>query len=111
MATERIWTAALIVIGDEILSGRTEDKNIAQVARWLEVQGIRLREVLTRLRGALDAPVGDNQPYAMEGTDYTVPHHCFAAGRRYVELEIRQDLLATPADTERWARLIERVLG
>ena len=41
----RIWTAALVVIGDEILSGRTEDKNIAQVARWLEVQGIRLREV------------------------------------------------------------------
>jgi molybdenum cofactor synthesis domain-containing protein len=42
---DRIWTAALVVIGDEILSGRTEDKNIAQVARWLEVQGIRLREV------------------------------------------------------------------
>jgi molybdenum cofactor synthesis domain-containing protein len=45
MASERIWTAALIVIGDEILSGRTEDRNIAQVARWLQVQGIRLMEV------------------------------------------------------------------
>jgi molybdenum cofactor synthesis domain-containing protein len=41
----RIWTAALIVIGDEILSGRTHDKNIAQIASWLTVQGIRLREV------------------------------------------------------------------
>lgn len=41
----RIWTAALIVIGDEILSGRTQDKNIAQIATWLGVQGIRLREV------------------------------------------------------------------
>jgi len=41
----RIWTAALIVVGDEILSGRTQDKNIAQVASWLGVQGIRLREV------------------------------------------------------------------
>lgn len=41
----RIWTAALIVVGDEILSGRTQDKNIAQVAIWLGVQGIRLREV------------------------------------------------------------------
>ena len=40
----RVWTAALIVIGDEILSGRTEEKNIAQVARWLTVQGIRLAE-------------------------------------------------------------------
>ena len=42
---ERIWTAALVVIGDEILSGRTQDRNIAQVARWLGVQGIRLGEV------------------------------------------------------------------
>ena len=41
----RIYTAALIVVGDEILSGRTHDKNIAQVASWLGVQGIRLREV------------------------------------------------------------------
>lgn len=41
----RIWTAALIVVGDEILSGRTQDRNIAQVAGWLGVQGIRLREV------------------------------------------------------------------
>jgi molybdenum cofactor synthesis domain-containing protein len=41
----RIWTAALLVIGDEILSGRTQDKNIAQVASWLQVQGIRLTEV------------------------------------------------------------------
>lgn len=41
----RIWTAALIVVGDEILSGRTQDKNIAQVATWLGVQGIRMREV------------------------------------------------------------------
>jgi molybdenum cofactor synthesis domain-containing protein len=44
-STDRIWTAALIVIGDEILSGRTHDKNIAQIASWLQVQGIRLREV------------------------------------------------------------------
>jgi len=43
--TDRIWTAALIVVGDEILSGRTQDKNIAQVASWLGIQGIRLREV------------------------------------------------------------------
>jgi molybdenum cofactor synthesis domain-containing protein len=45
MAAERIWTAALLVIGDEILSGRTQDRNIAQVAGWLNLQGIRLAEV------------------------------------------------------------------
>ena len=43
--TARIWTAALLVIGDEILSGRTADANIHQVARWLDQQAIRLAEV------------------------------------------------------------------
>jgi molybdenum cofactor synthesis domain-containing protein len=45
MTFNRIYTAALCIIGDEILSGRTQDKNIAQIALWLNVQGIRLREV------------------------------------------------------------------
>ncbi|MFL6858026.1 MAG: competence/damage-inducible protein A [Allosphingosinicella sp.] len=45
MPSERIWTAGLLVIGDEILSGRTQDRNIAQVAGWLNLQGIRLAEV------------------------------------------------------------------
>jgi molybdenum cofactor synthesis domain-containing protein len=42
---DRIWTAALCVIGDEILSGRTQDRNIAHLGQWLNLQGIRLREV------------------------------------------------------------------
>lgn len=45
LGESKVWTAALIVIGDEILSGRTQDRNIAQVASWLNVQGIRLAEV------------------------------------------------------------------
>src|SRR5215212_12078162 len=45
LGEEKVWTAALIVIGDEILSGRTQDRNIAQIATWLNVQGIRLAEV------------------------------------------------------------------
>jgi molybdenum cofactor synthesis domain-containing protein len=43
--TARVWTAALIVIGDEILSGRTQDRNVGQIATWLNLQGIRLMEV------------------------------------------------------------------
>lgn len=43
--SNKIWTAGLVIIGDEILSGRTHDQNIAQVASWLQVQGIRLAEV------------------------------------------------------------------
>jgi molybdenum cofactor synthesis domain-containing protein len=41
----KIWTAGLAIIGDEILSGRTQDRNIAQVATWLNAQGIRLADV------------------------------------------------------------------
>jgi molybdenum cofactor synthesis domain-containing protein len=45
MQSHKQWTAALVVIGDEILSGRTQDRNVAQVAVWLNEQGIRLAEV------------------------------------------------------------------
>ena len=45
MVDERIWTAGLLVIGDEILSGRTQDRNVGQIATWLNLQGIRLAEV------------------------------------------------------------------
>ncbi|WP_372422554.1 competence/damage-inducible protein A [Salinarimonas chemoclinalis] len=38
-------TAAILVIGDEILSGRTKDKNIGHIAEYLTALGIDLREV------------------------------------------------------------------
>jgi molybdenum cofactor synthesis domain-containing protein len=41
----RVWTAALLIIGDEILSGRTQDRNLGTLAKWLNAGGIRLREV------------------------------------------------------------------
>ena len=37
--------AALIIIGNEILSGRTKDKNLAYLAEWLNEIGIQLYEV------------------------------------------------------------------
>ena len=57
----KTWTAALVVIGDEILSGRTQDRNVAQVASWLNEQGVRLAEVrivpdeLSRIGEAVNA--------------------------------------------------------
>ncbi len=45
MAEEKIVTAALLVIGDEILSGRTADRNIHYVAGHMTRVGIRLKEV------------------------------------------------------------------
>jgi len=37
--------ASLVIIGDEILSGRTEDTNLAYLAKWLGNLGIHLSEV------------------------------------------------------------------
>ncbi len=69
----RIWTAGLIVIGDEILSGRTQDKNIAQLASWLNVQGIRLAEVRV---------VGDTQAAIVEAVNALRSRndYCFTTG-------------------------------
>ena len=37
--------ASLIIIGNEILSGRTQDKNLSYLANWLNEIGIQLAEV------------------------------------------------------------------
>ncbi|MCS6922696.1 MAG: molybdopterin-binding protein [Geminicoccaceae bacterium] len=37
-------TAAVLIIGNEILSGRTQDANLAHIARVLGTRGIRVRE-------------------------------------------------------------------
>jgi molybdenum cofactor synthesis domain-containing protein len=44
-AHSEIVTAAVLVIGDEILSGRTKDKNIGFIADYLTAVGIDLKEV------------------------------------------------------------------
>ena len=44
-STSAVVTAALLVIGDEILSGRTKDKNIGYIAEYLTNIGIDLKEV------------------------------------------------------------------
>ena len=45
MTDPKIVTAAMLAIGDELLSGRTKDKNIAHLADALSVAGIDLKEV------------------------------------------------------------------
>jgi molybdenum cofactor synthesis domain-containing protein len=45
MNTQANITAAILVIGDEILSGRTKDLNIGYIAEYLSGIGVDLREV------------------------------------------------------------------
>ena len=45
MSAPAIITAAMLAIGDELLSGRTKDKNIAHLAEMMTLAGIDLKEV------------------------------------------------------------------
>jgi molybdenum cofactor synthesis domain-containing protein len=47
--------AAVLVIGDEILSGRTQDTNVNYIARFLGVRGIDLKEA--RIVGDVEAEI------------------------------------------------------
>ena len=51
------------------------------------------RRILDLLRASVGETAGDNQPYAMDGIDYTVPLHVDPRGLDYLELEVRQDLI------------------
>jgi predicted N-formylglutamate amidohydrolase len=55
--------------------------------------------------------IGENEPYAVTDlTDYTVPVHAETRGLPYVEIEIRQDLIAQPAGQAAWAERLARLL-
>ena len=54
--------------------------------------------------------VGDNEPYAMDAVDYIIPRHAIARGLPYLELEIRQDLIADPAGQAQFADLLARLI-
>lgn len=59
--------------------------------------------LLGAMRAVPDLCVGDNQPYRMDATDYSVPRHAIAARLPYAEIEVRQDLISDSAGQARWA--------
>ncbi|MEM6460979.1 MAG: competence/damage-inducible protein A [Pseudomonadota bacterium] len=71
--TAKIVTAAMIAIGDELLSGKTKDKNIAHIADMLNTAGIELKEVRI---------VGDDEEAIVEAVNALRPqhHHVFTSG-------------------------------
>jgi predicted N-formylglutamate amidohydrolase len=67
--------------------------------------------MLDGLRRVLGAEfVGDNEPYRMDEVDYTIPHHAQARGLDYLEIEVRQDLLADGPGQTQVADLLARLL-
>jgi len=61
-------TAAILVIGDEILSGRTKDRNIGTIADFLTALGIDLREVRI---------VPDEEPAIVEAVNALRARHSY----------------------------------
>jgi len=45
MKKTKIVNAAILIIGNEILSGRTQDSNTSFIAKWLNERGVQLKEV------------------------------------------------------------------
>jgi predicted N-formylglutamate amidohydrolase len=69
------------------------------------------RSLITMLEDEGDLTVGVNQPYAVEDhVDYAVPVHCEQGGLIHVELEIRQDLIASADGQAAWAAKLARLL-
>jgi predicted N-formylglutamate amidohydrolase len=84
----RPWRYGVLHRGDSILSGR----------------------MLTLLRRMMGAEAGDNQPYAMDAKDMTVPLHADPRRLDYLELEVRQDLIASPDGASAEAQVIAKLL-
>ena len=43
--TKEKVNAAIVIIGNEILSGRTQDVNVVTISKWLNELGVKLEEV------------------------------------------------------------------
>ena len=82
----RIVTACVLIIGNEILSGRTPDANLAFLARGLTELGIRLREArvipddtgdnrLDGQRGAAPPSIMSSQPAGSARPMTTLPRN------------------------------------
>ncbi|MBJ7443502.1 MAG: N-formylglutamate amidohydrolase [Sphingobium sp.] len=59
--------------------------------------------MLAALRDTAALTVGDNVPYAMDATDFTVPFHAFPRDIAYAEIEVRQDLIDSVEGQMLWA--------
>jgi molybdopterin-biosynthesis enzyme MoeA-like protein len=88
--------ASLIIIGNEILSGRTQDKNLSYLANWLNEIGIHLTEVRV-IRDEEDVIV-ETVNYLRKTYDYVFTHDDITsesiAKAFSVDLEINQGALS-----------------
>jgi molybdenum cofactor synthesis domain-containing protein len=68
MASQERVTAAVLIIGDEILSGRTQDTNLNAIARYLGVHGVDVAEA--RVVGDVEDEIVATVNHLRERYDY-----------------------------------------
>jgi predicted N-formylglutamate amidohydrolase len=67
--------------------------------------------MIAGLRAIDGLVVGDNQPYSgKHPSNYTIDHHVEPAGLPHLCIEVRQDLLESPAGVERWVRMLSKLI-
>jgi len=70
-----------------------------------------VRPMMKRLAAQPGLVIGDNQPYDLDPEeDYTVPVHALSRGLPHLQVEFRQDLIATGAGTAHWADIFAEAL-
>lgn len=87
-----------------VLGGRARPWHVGILHDGGDTRFAKALLVALRARSAL--VVGDNEPYRMDATDYSVPRHAYPAGLPYAEIEIRQDLLADPTGIAIWSETL-----
>ena len=60
--------AAILIIGNEILSGRTQDTNTSSIALWLNSIGVKVKEV--RVIADIESTIIETVNYLREANDY-----------------------------------------
>ena len=68
------------------------------------------KRVLALLVRTFGEAAGDNQPYSMDQIDNTIPLHADARGLDYLELEMRQDLIADAPGQDQVAAVVAEML-
>jgi predicted N-formylglutamate amidohydrolase len=67
--------------------------------------------LIDRLRAEGDLCVGDNEPYAGHQPGDSIDRHALTHERPHVLIEVRQDLIGTVGEQQRWGRRLAPLLA
>jgi len=118
-AIEALMSAALATVRDPVLlsvHSMTAERN-GQIRTWPVAlsshEDKRLsKPMLAALRKRIGFLVGDNEPYALDpAEDYSVPVHAMRRGLRHLQVEFRQDLIASDQGAAKWATVFGDALA